>query len=137
MLKHTYEGTFTIIEKDADNFDNYMAQVGVNIILRKAAKYLPQTVKIYKVSSKCIRIITSSTLRSSDETFILGEERSVLTMDFRRVRSVLNEVDGMLTLDEEWDGKRTNMYQYLTKEGDLVFEMVMNGVKCRRVYKRL
>ena len=114
-----------------------MAAVGVGLIMRKAAKNLNQTAKITTNGDE-ITIITGSTLKSSNEVFQVGVEKPVTTMDGRKVQCTLTRrADGNgWVITEKWGGKQTTIDQYLDSEGNLVFDLDMGGVKCRRVYKR-
>lgn len=131
------DGNYTLSERDGDNFEKYMAAVGVGLIMRKAAKNLNQTAKI-SCDGDTIHIITGSTLKSSDEVFQVGVEKPVTTMDGRKVQCTLTRrADGNgWTITEKWSGKTTTIDQYLDADGNLVFDLNMEGTTCRRVYER-
>lgn len=81
-------GKYALVDKDAENFDKYMSTIGVNFLLRKAAKYMAQQCEVI-LTEDGIQIITSSTVRSSNETFVWNVGKKVTTMDGRSVESTL------------------------------------------------
>lgn len=130
-------GKFTLVDKDADNFEKYMSAVGVNFVLKKAAKHLNQTIEI-KLTANGVHVITTSTVKSSDETWEWDVERDVTTMDGRKCKGTMSKVsDSQMVMTEKWNGKQTTITMLIDENDQLVFELRAEGAPlCRRVHKR-
>merc|ERR1712150_121798 len=129
-------GKFTLTGKDADNFDKYMAAVGVGLILRKAAKHMSQNVELIETANG-VQVITTSSVKSSNETFEFGVEKDVTTMDGRKTKSTMTKKGDGYLLTEKWNGKTASIDIYIDGEGQLVFDLSSEGNKlCHRVYKK-
>ena len=137
MSHDKFNGSYTLIDKDADNFEKYMSAVGVGFILKKAAKNMSQSVKI-EVDGENIHVITTSPVKSSDEKFVFGVVRPVTTMDGRKVQCSLSKQGNDILMVEDWDSacKHSEITLKILDDGNMVFELRAGGVECNRVYKR-
>merc|ERR1711931_129555 len=136
-MAESFNGTFVLTEKDAENFEKYMIAVGVNFVTRKAGKNLSQTI-IIEVSGNNIHIKTQSTFKSSDEKYTFGVPAKVTTMDGRATDTTLtyNSSDNSIKLVEEWKGKSTS-HVWTIEGNNLVLTLDSHtGVICRRVYAK-
>lgn len=141
MSVQTYDGKFVLADADADNFEAWMAQVGVNWVLRKAGKAVNQTVVLELLDNKTkVNIKTISTVKSSNDIFEFGVEREYKTMDGRKVMAtaVYNEEDNSVTLNEYWDSrKRFDSQIYKVNQDLLSVELKCDGKSCRRTFRRV
>lgn len=136
-----FNGTFSVIQKDSENFEKYMTKLGVNFILKMAAKISNQIITIDTTDKETIKIVTSSKLKSSSQIYVPNVEKLVQTMDGRSVKQTLkklNSSDGKLRLviSEVWDKGSAEITHIMNESGQFELILKSGDVECRRVYER-
>ncbi|XP_060806800.1 fatty acid-binding protein-like [Amyelois transitella] len=118
----------------SENFDDFMCALGVGFITRMAANAISPTVEFKKDGDFYI-LVTSSTFKTTESKFILGEEcieeradgvevKSVYTLEGNVLKQVQRDVDGMEVI-------------YIREFGpeEMTAIMKVKDVTCTRVYK--
>uniref|UniRef100_A0A0K0D979 FABP domain-containing protein n=1 Tax=Angiostrongylus cantonensis TaxID=6313 RepID=A0A0K0D979_ANGCA len=131
----SFEGKW-ILDK-SDNFDEYMKEIGVSLLVRKAAAYLKVHLEIKKEGDKWICQQTS-TFKNSTLEFKLDEEFEENTPDGRTVKSLIKFVDGKLIHTQtpiKTDDKPSLITRWIEND-HLITTLESGGVVCRREYVR-
>ncbi|KAK5972123.1 Receptor-type tyrosine-protein phosphatase delta [Trichostrongylus colubriformis] len=89
----SFEGKWSLDK--SENFDEYMKEVGVGLITRKAAAHIKVQLEIKKEGDKWVCLQTS-TFKNSKLEFKLGEEFEETTPDGRKFKAIIELVDGKL-----------------------------------------
>merc|ERR1712039_563385 len=127
-----FKGKFT--RTSAENFEEFLKALNVNMILRKAA-----TVSTPVMWS----IKTSTTLKSMDLKFKLGEEFDETTPDGRQTRALINVEGGKIVCTQtakKATEKSTRSIRELNGPDELIYTMTIdeaNGVTCVQKFKRI
>ncbi|CAO4362173.1 unnamed protein product [Caenorhabditis nigoni] len=119
----------------SENFEEYMKEVGVGLITRKAAANLKPTLEI-KVDGDVWHSNQYSTFKNTTLSFKLGEEFNETTPDGRTVQSVVVFENGKFVHTQKKDGKvESTITRYM--EGDkLITTLQAGSVVSRREYTR-
>lgn len=118
-----FNGFYKITRPDTDNFDAYLAAVGVPWIMRFVGKGINQDVRMKAQGEHKIRIETISSIANSDQVFTLNEPVAFTSLDRRSVIgtwTLPSKNPPTLNLHETWKQK--------TKEGTQNWVMVQPGV---------
>merc|ERR1712062_372166 len=115
-------------------FDEYMKEVGVGYLLRKAGAACNSTTEISKEADG-IRINTQSTVRSTNFVFPVDKEVDYKTMDGRNVKATLSIKGDNVLVTEKWDGKASTL-EYGVKDGKMIITCKMNDVICERIHEK-
>merc|ERR1711879_227059 len=110
LLSEKFFGKWKVVDADTENFEKYLAKVGIPWIIRKFAKnmnadieYLPDKLPLYHVK-------VTSIMRNLDATFKLdGTFEDEKTLDGRNCKSKNTISEDGKTIDQKqtWDaGKR-------------------------------
>uniref|UniRef100_D3TLL9 Fatty acid-binding protein, muscle n=1 Tax=Glossina morsitans morsitans TaxID=37546 RepID=D3TLL9_GLOMM len=126
-----WEGKKYKLEK-SENFDEYMKELGVGMVLRKMGNSVSPTVEL-KLDGEKYSLTTSSTFKTSTITFKLGEEFDEETLDGRKVKSICT-MDGN-TLIQEQKGDKPSKIVREFKENELITTLTLGDIKSVRVYK--
>ncbi|KAJ8273022.1 hypothetical protein GJAV_G00096510 [Gymnothorax javanicus] len=120
--------------KKSEKFDEYMAELGVNMILRTMGNKTKPTLIICQDGDE-VQIKTESHFKTTNLKFKLGEEFDETTADGRKVKSVVTVEDGKLVHSQKWDGKETTLVREV--EGDkLTLILTFGTVVSHRHYER-
>ncbi|MEQ2272646.1 Cellular retinoic acid-binding protein 1 [Xenotaenia resolanae] len=126
--------------KSSDNFEELLKALGVNAMLRKVAVAAASTPQVeIRQDGEQFYIKTSTSVRTTEINFRIGEEFNEETVDGRKVKSLAtweseNKIYCQQTL-VDGDGPKT----YWTRElnGDeLVLTFGADDVVCTRIYMR-
>ncbi|KAK6015389.1 lipocalin / cytosolic fatty-acid binding protein [Ostertagia ostertagi] len=131
----SFEGKW-VLDK-SENFDEYMKEVGVGLITRKAAAQIKVKLEIKKEGDKWVCLQTS-TFKNSKLEFKLGEEFEETTPDGRKFNSLIELVDGKLVHKQtpiKADDKPSVIKRWI-EDGRLITTLESGGVVCRREYIR-
>merc|ERR1719347_933800 len=135
-------GTFEL--KSSNNFENYLAEMGVNYFLRQLAM-LAQPVVTFsrlcpeeKVSSNCgWTILTDAGLKTHTISFSLEERVKDITLDGREVVSIfLKGGPGVLIEEQLGAGVNTTLVRTFHTDRMEVF-MTVNHVEASSVFTRV
>ncbi|CAD6996438.1 probable fatty acid-binding protein [Ceratitis capitata] len=126
-----WEGKKYKLEK-SENFDEYMKELGVGMVLRKMGNSVSPTVEL-KQDGDNYTFTTTSTFKTSTINFKLGEEFDEETLDGRKVKSVIT-LDGNKLVQEQKGDKPSTIIREFT-DNELVTTLTINNVKSVRVYK--
>ncbi|EJW89080.1 lipocalin/cytosolic fatty-acid binding protein family protein [Wuchereria bancrofti] len=131
-----FVGTWTFAE--SENFDAYLKQIGVGLIMRGIAKNLKPTLT-FSVNGNKWKIVSESRFKKHVWEFELGEEFDETTPDGRQVKSkFFLEGDVLVQLENaiKASGKSTRFERYIDEQGQLVIVCDSEGVVAKRIYKR-
>ncbi|XP_018799053.1 PREDICTED: probable fatty acid-binding protein [Bactrocera latifrons] len=126
-----WEGKKYKLEK-SENFDEYMKELGVGMVMRKMGNSVSPTVELKK-DGETYTFTTTSTFKTSSINFKLGEEFDEETLDGRKVKSVITLEGNKLVQEQKGDKPSTIIREFTDSE--LVTTLTINGVKSVRLYK--
>ena len=126
-----WEGKKYKLEK-SENFDEYMKELGVGLVLRKMGNSVSPTIELTK-SGDVYTLTTSSTFKTSSVNFKLGEEFDEETLDGRHVKSIVT-LDGNKFIHEQKGDKPTTVIREYT-ENEVTVTCTIGDIKSVRVYK--
>ncbi|KAM7361643.1 fatty acid binding protein [Cochliomyia hominivorax] len=128
-----WEGKKYKLDK-SENFDEYMKELGVGMVLRKMGNSVTPTVELRK-EGDVYTFTTSSTFKTSSITFKLGEEFDEETLDGRKVKSICT-MDGNKLVQEQKGDKPSTIVREFT-DSELITTLTIGDVKSVRVYKAI
>lgn len=120
----------------SENFEEYLKSLGVLYPLRKIANLARPTMTI-TIEGDLFSFKSESTFRTVELSCTIGEEFDNETPDGRKCKAILELVDGKLIQTQKWEDKTGTITRYVDEEGDLIILNEVNGIVCRRVYKRI
>ncbi|XP_011204530.1 probable fatty acid-binding protein [Bactrocera neohumeralis] len=126
-----WEGKKYKLEK-SENFDEYMKELGVGMVMRKMGNSVSPTVELKK-DGETYTFTTTSTFKTSSINFKLGQEFDEETLDGRKVKSVITLEGNKLVQEQKGDKPSTIIREFTDSE--LVTTLTINGVKSVRLYK--
>ncbi|XP_067687560.1 sodium/calcium exchanger regulatory protein 1-like [Haliotis asinina] len=124
-------GTWNLVE--TDNFDAYMAAVGVGLVTRKVAGALKPTQEV-KVDGDNWEIRTVSTFKTSELKFTVGTTFDECTPDGRKCKTTATLEGQKLILEQKGDVDSTIVRDYNGNE--MVMTLTAKGVTCTRKYQK-
>merc|ERR1711990_650237 len=132
-------GKWELAEADSANFDAYMKKCGVGMVTRIAAKAMKQTLGIVDDAAPGkIHLTTTSSLKSSDDTFLLDEEQDETTLDGRKCRTTFKiTAEGNIHEVQKFKGMEATLDWISTGADSFDLVLQCDGVKCVRSHKRV
>ncbi|VDO21456.1 unnamed protein product [Haemonchus placei] len=130
-----FEGKW-VLDK-SENFEEYMKEVGVGLITRKAAAHIKVQLEIKKEGDRWVCLQTS-TFKNTKLEFKLGEEFEETTPDGRKFRSLIELADGILVHKQtpiKVEDKPSVIKRWI-ENGRLITTLQCGDVVCRREYVR-
>ncbi|XP_061399577.1 probable fatty acid-binding protein [Musca vetustissima] len=128
-----WEGKKYKLDK-SENFDEYMKELGVGMVLRKMGNTVTPTVELKK-EGDMYTFTTTSTFKTSSISFKLGEEFDEETLDGRKVKSVCTMEGNTLTQEQKGDKPSTIVREF--SDSELITTLTIGDVKSVRVYKAI
>ena len=119
--------------KTSENFDEYMKAVGVGMMTRKLANAATPVTEI-TVDGDTYTIKTSTTFKTTEIKFKLGEEFDETTGDGRQVKSTITQ-DGNI-LHHEQKGEKPSTITREFKDNQMIMILKVEEVTCTRVYDK-
>ncbi|XP_017863145.1 PREDICTED: fatty acid-binding protein, muscle [Drosophila arizonae] len=116
----------------SENFDEYMKELGVGMVLRKMGNTVSPTVEV-TVDGDTYTLTTTSTFKTSAISFKLGEEFDEETLDGRKVKSVITLDGNKLTQEQKGDKPSTIVREF--NDNELITTLTIGNVKSVRIYK--
>ncbi|XP_054745829.1 probable fatty acid-binding protein [Anastrepha obliqua] len=105
-----WEGKKYKLEK-SENFDEYMKELGVDMVLCKMGNSVSPTVELKKDGDN-YSFTTTSTFKTTTVNFKLGEEFDEETLDGRKVKSVFTLDGNKLVQEQKGDKPSTIISDY-------------------------
>ena len=119
---------------DSENFDEYMKVLGVGMALRMAGKAATPEQEV-TVDGDNYQFKTTTTFKTHDLKFTIGQEFDDETIDGRKVKStVTKESDSKLVHVQQGEPSSTITREIV--DGMYVMTLEAAGVKCVRKYKK-
>ncbi|CAI2300713.1 unnamed protein product [Caenorhabditis sp. 36 PRJEB53466] len=135
MSAEQFVGRWKLVH--SDNFEEYMKEVGVGLLTRKAAANVKPTLEI-KVDGDKWHVNQLSTFKNTTLTFTLGVEFDETTPDGRHFKSTITVENGKVVHVQKRikaDDKDSVITRWL--EGDRLITTLQSGdVVSRREYVR-
>ncbi|XP_015739989.1 cellular retinoic acid-binding protein 2 [Coturnix japonica] len=127
--------------KSSENFEELLKALGVNMMLRKIAVAAASKPAVeIKQDGESFYIKTSTTVRTTEISFRIGEEFEEQTVDGRPCKSLAKwESENKMVCEQrllKGEGPRTGWSRELTNDGELILTMTADDVVCTRVYIR-
>ncbi|EDW16020.1 hypothetical protein AWZ03_010046 [Drosophila navojoa] len=116
----------------SENFDEYMKELGVGMVLRKMGNTVSPTVEV-TVDGDTYTLTTTSTFKTSAISFKLGEEFDEETLDGRKVKSVITLDGNKLTQEQKGDKPSTIVREF--NDNELITTLTIGNIKSVRIYK--
>merc|ERR1712002_211008 len=126
-------GTFNMT--DSENFDEFMKALGVGMIMRKMGNSMKPSVT-FTLDGDTYTMKTSSSVKTTEVKFKLGEKFSETTMDGREAETTFTLAGNVLTQNQVCAKGPGASYVRTFTDTDLVCVCECNGVKSTRSYKR-
>ncbi|XP_011313978.1 probable fatty acid-binding protein isoform X1 [Fopius arisanus] len=116
----------------SDKFDDYMKGLGVGLVIRKMGAQVSPVVELTK-NDDIYTLKTTSTFKTSEIKFKLGEEFDEETPDGRKVKSVIT-LDGNKMSHVQKGDKTTSIEREFTAN-EMKAIMTVDDIVCTRIYK--
>ncbi|NWJ00122.1 RABP2 protein, partial [Crypturellus undulatus] len=134
-----FSGTWKM--RSSENFEELLKALGVNVMLRKIAVAAASKPAVeIKQDGESFYIRTSTTVRTTEITFRIGEEFEEQTVDGRPCKSLAKwESPNKMVCEQRLlrgDGPKTGWSRELTNDGELILTMTADDIVCTRVYVR-
>jgi len=110
-----------------------MKAVGVGLVMRKMANAATPTQEI-KVEDGTWSIKTSTTFKTTDISFKIGEEFDETTGDGRKVKTTCKMEGDALVQDQK--GSPDSILSREIKDGKMHMILKVNDIVCTRIYKK-
>ncbi|KAL3102804.1 hypothetical protein niasHT_021471 [Heterodera trifolii] len=126
--------------ESSENFDEFMKEVGVSFLTRKAAGCVKPVLE-FAVSNAGghWRMTSTSTFTTWNCEFDLDKEFEQKTADGRTVKSIFTFENGKLIEKQtkiKADEKDSRYERYIDESGKLIIAMECGSVKAKRVYTK-
>uniref|UniRef100_A0A8B9NX70 Cellular retinoic acid binding protein 2 n=1 Tax=Apteryx owenii TaxID=8824 RepID=A0A8B9NX70_APTOW len=123
------------------NFYQTLPKTSVNMMLRKIAVAAASKPAVeIKQDGETFYIKTSTTVRTTEISFKIGEEFEEQTVDGRPCKSLAKwESENKMVCEQrllKGDGPKTGWSREMTNDGELILTMTADDVVCTRVYVR-
>ncbi|KAM8986410.1 cellular retinoic acid-binding protein 2 isoform 1-T1 [Guaruba guarouba] len=127
--------------KSSENFEELLKALGVNVMLRKIAVAAASKPAVeIRQEGESFYIKTSTTVRTTEISFSIGQEFEEQTVDGRPCKSLAKWASENKMVCEQrllrGEGPRTGWSRELTNDGELILTMTADDVVCTRVYVR-
>ncbi|XP_034554533.1 cellular retinoic acid-binding protein 2a [Notolabrus celidotus] len=134
-----FNGTWKM--KSSENFEELLKKLNVNMMLRMiAVKAAAEPLVEIKQDGETLNIKTSTTVRTTNITFTVGQEFNEATVDGRPCTSFPRwETDNKISCEQtlkKGEGPKTSWTREITNDGKLILTMGADDVICTRVYER-
>ena len=127
-----YNGSYKQVS--SENLDNFLKEMGMNMLLRKAAASASPTM-IVTVSGDHWKIVTSTAIRSKEFEFDLGKPQEVKNDDGTTATTVVTKEGDKLVEKRSGKGREAEIVREFT-DTQLKITMTLNGVTAVRVFNK-
>ncbi|KAH9421015.1 fatty acid-binding protein-like [Dermatophagoides pteronyssinus] len=121
----------------SENFDSFLKEIGVGLMKRKLANTTYPTVEFFKDQNENLIFKSHTVIKTSETRFKLGEEFDEDRLDGKRVKSVVEFVDGNQLIQTQRDGDMEIKYIREFNGDQIKVTSIANDVKCLRIYQRV
>lgn len=118
---------------ESTNFDEYLQEFGVGWIGRQFASSFLPVVELQKLPDGKYNLITSTTFRTTEQTFELDKEFDWKSMGGTQVKSTMTLEGNKLTHKIGGNPPSTVIREFGDKE--MIATMIVNNVTCIRKYR--
>ncbi|XP_067015283.2 fatty acid-binding protein, muscle [Anabrus simplex] len=118
--------------ESSTNFDEYMKAIGVGAVTRKVGMTLTPVVEL-QVNGDTYTFSSDSKVKSTQIKFKLGEEFDEVTLDGRKVKSVITQEGNKLNHIQKGDKQTTLVYEF--SDDQLKITLTAGDVVATRIYK--
>nr|ADY80038.1 fatty acid binding protein [Procambarus clarkii] len=125
--------------ESSENFDDFMKALGVGLVMRKMGNAATPTVEI-SLEDDVYTMKTTTTFKTTEVKFKLGEEFEETTADGRNVKSTITLEGNKMIHNQKGDEEKKEKSSVLTREfteTEMLMECKVDDIVCKRVYKRL
>ncbi|CAO4376122.1 unnamed protein product [Caenorhabditis nigoni] len=122
----------------ADNFDEFMKEIGVGLIIRKLAAHMQPTIEVYS-DGETWHINQYSTFKNTKLAFKLGEEFVETSPDDRTFNSVVTLEDGKLVHRQNKinEDDKSSVFTTQVANGRMFQTLQCGDVICRREFVKV
>jgi ketosteroid isomerase-like protein len=120
----------------SENFEEYMKAIGVGLVMRKMAATATPTTEITQNGDDW-NIKTSTTFKTTEIKFKLGEPFDEETADGRKCKSTITQEGDKKLVHEQKSGDSTLKIVREFKDDEMTMILEAPGVTSTRVYKKL
>ncbi|XP_008553732.1 fatty acid-binding protein, muscle [Microplitis demolitor] len=117
----------------SDKFDEMMKALGVGLVTRKMGASVSPVVEVTKDDNDMYTMKTTSTFKTSEVKFKLGEEFDEETPDGRKVKSVITLDGNKMTHIQK--GEKDTVIEREFTPTEMTAIMKVDDIVCTRVYK--
>ncbi|KAB1260697.1 Cellular retinoic acid-binding protein 2 [Camelus dromedarius] len=142
IRSENFEDLLKVLVDEAVAWHTPMSQLeGVNVMLRKIAVAAASKPAVeIKQEGDTFYIKTSTTVRTTEINFKIGEEFEEQTVDGRPCKSLVKwETENKMVCEQrllKGEGPKTSWTRELTNDGELILTMTADDIVCTRVYVR-
>jgi fatty acid-binding protein 3 len=129
----SFAGKFKL--KTSENFDEYMKAVGVGLVTRKMANAASPVQEI-QINGDEWYIKTTTTFKTTEVRFKLGEEFEEVTGDGRNCKSVM-KLDGSKLVHIQKDPAKESTIIREVNGNEMTMVLKVDDVVCTRVYDKI
>jgi len=129
----SFAGKFKL--KSSENFDEYMKAVGVGLVTRKMANAASPVQEIVITGDEWY-IKTTTTFKTTEVRFKLGEEFEEVTGDGRNCKSVMT-LDGSKLVHVQKDPAKESTIIREVNGNELTMILKVDDIVCTRVYDKI
>jgi len=134
MSSPAFLGSYKLTK--SENFEEYMKDIGVGLVRRKMAATATPTTEITKTGDD-FNIKTSTTFKTTDIKFKLGQEFEEVTADGRTCKSTITlEGDSKLVHKQKCGSSELQILREFQGDQMTMILEGPNGVKSTRVYTK-
>ncbi|XP_040564553.1 fatty acid-binding protein [Lepeophtheirus salmonis] len=122
----------------SDNYDAFLAKIGLNFLIRKAACLASATLTISKTSEGKWHFKTETTMRTTEIEFNVGEDWVETMSGGYKVDCSATLEDNTLTIiqkPQDAEGKMITLVRKFSEEG-IDVTMTIEEVVCKQFYTR-
>lgn len=115
----------------SDNYDEYLKDLGTGLMVRKVLSNSYPTIEL-KRDDEIYTLTTTTTIKTINSSFKLGETMDEVALDGRRVQSTYSMEGDTLSVEQRGDYFSTVVYTFSDYQLDCVLSSP--NVKCTQIY---
>uniref|UniRef100_A0A4W4FQY0 Cytosolic fatty-acid binding proteins domain-containing protein n=1 Tax=Electrophorus electricus TaxID=8005 RepID=A0A4W4FQY0_ELEEL len=124
----------------SENFEEYMKAIGVGFASRQMANLAKPSLVFSEGDGGLISMKSTTTFKTVEIKFRLGEEFGEITADDRQAKSTMSLLNGKLIQSQTWEGKTTTIEREI-QDGKLIAvsvlqKCIMGDAVSLRTYER-